>query len=276
MESKEYIESGNLELYALDQLDAEGRKEVEAMAVKYPEVAEELKAIQAYFEKFAMENSIEPKGELKNRIEAALDFQESAKEGKETRVSPLNPNENTKSNARVISLKLYIVSLAACFGLLVVSTVSILHLSHQLEDTQNKYLTALNDSKKYASQTKFIEGEYQKSLEVQSDTNIVSLKLKGTKSYPGTVALVFWNKKSHRVHMTPGNLPKNDEQHSYQLWAIVNGKPVDEGTFNVENGFAALNTMKDRETAQAFAITLEPKGGSPSPHLDQLVGIVNI
>jgi anti-sigma-K factor RskA len=49
---------------------------------------------------------------------------------------------------------------------------------------------------------------------------------------------------------------------------LVNGKPVDVGLLTADcNGLCKLKTIPE---AQAFAITLENKGGSATPHLDQL------
>ena len=64
-------------------------------------------------------------------------------------------------------------------------------------------------------------------------------------------------------------LPKPRADKQYQLWAIVDGKPVDAGVFDVDGG-AAFVKLKNIPNAQAFAITLENKGGSASPHMDAL------
>ena len=53
----------------------------------------------------------------------------------------------------------------------------------------------------------------------------------------------------------------------YQLWAIVDGKPVDAGLITDCIG---LCKMKRIDRAQAFAITLEKAGGSPTPTLTEM------
>lgn len=277
MNIKEFIESGVLELYALNELSSSDRMEVETMAQNFPEVAQELKEIEKTFENLAISGAIKPKDGLKDRIAQNLQFSNSKIE--EISIPPISQNQDFKSEKKeteVVSIRFYWMSLAACLTLLAISIISLIRLSISLEKVQNQYLAAIQDTKRYASQTRYIEEEYRKNLEAQSDTNMISLKLKGTSSYPNALALVYWNKKLHKVSINPNTLPPNDAQHSYQLWAIVNGKPVNEGTFEVQNGLASLNTMKDRDTAQAFAVTLEPRGGSPSPHLDQLVVIASI
>ena len=61
------------------------------------------------------------------------------------------------------------------------------------------------------------------------------------------------------------NLPLAPSDKQYQLWAIVDGKPVDAGIIGDCNG--GLCKLKNIPKASAFAITLEKKGGSPTPTL---------
>jgi anti-sigma-K factor RskA len=61
-------------------------------------------------------------------------------------------------------------------------------------------------------------------------------------------------------------VPPADKQ--YQLWALKNGKPIDAGVFEMDTEMHMMPvTIAD---ADAFAITLEKKGGSPAPTLSQL------
>jgi anti-sigma-K factor RskA len=60
------------------------------------------------------------------------------------------------------------------------------------------------------------------------------------------------------------NLPKPAAGKQYQLWAIVNGQPVDAGMLNW-NDATIVASMKNIPQAQAFAITLEDEGGHPLP-----------
>ncbi len=52
----------------------------------------------------------------------------------------------------------------------------------------------------------------------------------------------------------------------YQLWAIVDGKPVDGGMITSKDGKNYnIQKMKTFGRAEAFAITLETAGGNPQP-----------
>jgi len=68
-------------------------------------------------------------------------------------------------------------------------------------------------------------------------------------------------------HLLANKLPQAPSGKQYQLWALVDGKPVDAGMIGDCNGLCRL---KNIPRAQAFAITLEREGGSPTPTMDQM------
>ncbi len=61
----------------------------------------------------------------------------------------------------------------------------------------------------------------------------------------------------------------------YQLWAIVNGKPVDAGTFDMGEGVSFVK-LKTIPKAEAFAITLEKRGGSETPTMNAMFVMGNV
>jgi len=79
------------------------------------------------------------------------------------------------------------------------------------------------------------------------------------------------------VNLYNAKLPATDKNHQYQLWAIASGKPVDLGVFdNTETDSANIKAMKSIGVAQAFAVTIEPRGGSVNPTMDQMVAIASL
>jgi anti-sigma-K factor RskA len=80
---------------------------------------------------------------------------------------------------------------------------------------------------------------------------------------------VYWNTDSKDVYLLINNLPKPQSDKQYQLWAIVDGKPVDAGIFDIIEG-APFIKLKNIARADAFAITLEKRGGSETPSMDAM------
>jgi hypothetical protein len=79
-------------------------------------------------------------------------------------------------------------------------------------------------------------------------------------------AIVYWDtvSASRDVYLMINNLPQAPTDKQYQLWALLNNQPIDLGMIEVKQK-RLLYRMKNVQNAQAFAITLEPKGGSEKP-----------
>ena len=93
---------------------------------------------------------------------------------------------------------------------------------------------------------------------------------------PSAQMTVAWSpaKKKVMIDMAGMQLPANDLSHQYQLWALVNGKPVDLGVFDrAEADSVDMKLMKPVDLAGAFAVTLEPRGGSNSPTMSEMMVI---
>ena len=99
--------------------------------------------------------------------------------------------------------------------------------------------------------------------------NVTVVNMVGTKIAPKSSANVFWDSTSQSVYMVVKNMPKLPSDKQYQLWALINGKPKDLGVFDVSDEKFIIK-MNGTQKADAFAITIEQKGGSPTPNLDKL------
>lgn len=280
MDIQAYIASGVLELYVSGALTEQEMREVEHMAKQYPEVKQELDEIEASF--FALANDLHtgPRASLKDELlknvklnstaPKILPKQEHQAEEKissvvepETKVIELNKNKAQSYRfAFAASLALLIASVA---GLVITwnnlsdAKSELVNLKVRLEESTTQY-ASLNTSYK----------ENQKIMESLRSPMVMKLKLSGQAISPQSEAMVHWDKASKKVMVDPMNLPATDELHDYQLWAIVDGKPVDLGVFSPGNNEMNMFEMKSVETPQAFAITLERKGGSVNPTMEMM------
>lgn len=276
-ESKAYIETGILELYVLGQLSAQERQEVEEMAVHYPEVKEEINAIEAAMEQYAVNHAIQPAAGLEKQIfEKIANTSKNIPAAQEpAKIIPLHTAED-HSASTIRSLK---YALVACIGLLIVSVVA-LYGAHDKLSVANQQIAALTtDKEKFAATVSFMKDEnkdLQQIAEISGDPTWKTIKLAGTKISPKANMLVYWHKDGQHVMVdnTKMSLPENDAAHQYQLWAIVNGKPVDLGVFDAKaNPAKLLLAMKEVGAPQAFAVTLEKRGGSVSPTMEKMIAL---
>jgi anti-sigma-K factor RskA len=167
-------------------------------------------------------------------------------------------------------------AVAAGLALLVATSV---FLYSELQN-QNRKIAGMqlqiNESK-----GKIIEGRnqlalYKDQLTLARSTAVKQIILTGTPKHADATAIVYWNTENKNVYITASNLPAPPETHDYQLWAIVDGKPTDMGVIRFNEAASMIIAAGNVSTAQAFAITLETKGGNPSPNLDQLYVIAQI
>lgn len=88
-------------------------------------------------------------------------------------------------------------------------------------------------------------------------------------------ATILLDREEQRAYFVALDLPPLAEEYDYQLWHIGNAGPVDGGTFEVdEAGYAALevrNLPAADAALSAFAVTREPRGGSATPTLTQML-----
>ena len=105
-------------------------------------------------------------------------------------------------------------------------------------------------------------------LDVLKSPDTKAIIMKGLPAAPDFKATVYWNAKEKTTLLTIQDLPKPTDDKQYQLWAIVDKKPVDAGVFNFSK--TDIQTMKIFERAEAFAVTLEPQGGSITPTLEKM------
>lgn len=269
---KAYIESGILELYVLGDVTPEERAQVEAMAQKHPAIKAELEEIGRSLELYAEENAIEPSENLRNRVLNSLVVNlgddrtfGSARTAAEEEDEDIIPISRARSNT------FFKYAFAACLALLIVSIVALISVYNKLQESNNLVASLQSQNQRFASQTSLMDSE----LSIFRDPSFKMLKLQGTPKSPSSMLMVAWSpaKKKVMIDMMHANMPANDKDHQYQLWALVGNKPVDLGVFDADTASKGMKEMKSIASADAFAVTLERRGGSPTPTMDQMMVI---
>lgn len=268
---KAYIESGILELYVLGDISAEEKLQVEGMAQKHPEIKAEITEIEKSMEFYAEEHAIEPATELRQRVLGSL-LVNLGDDRNFTKAVTHQDDDYIKRLPVTRVNSFYKYAFAACLTLLLISVYGLVNIYSKLQDS-NTQLTALQTDKiRIANQVNLMDNQ----LNMYRDTAYKVLRLKGLPKTPSAAMILAWNSVSKKVMVDVQSvkLPRNDTKHQYQLWALVNGKPVDMGVFDApEADTVGIKEMKAIASAQGFAVTLEPMGGSINPTMDQMVVI---
>jgi len=258
------ISSGLLELYACGLTSPEEARQVEDWIKQYPEIKQELDAIEVSLETYAQANAMEPSASVKDKI-----FSEIANDNQNGKNNNVPVTNFTPTEIKIYRIPtLFKLVAAAMFILLIGSVVLNYSYYNKYQNANDQYLSAANDLQ--AAQEKIKENQ-QANLAMKTDINVMTDKnslpvvLKGTPAVPDAQAKIFWMKNTGEVYVDPSNLPAVPDSMQYQLWAIIDGKPVDAGMISTQKGIYHIQKMKSFGRADAFAITLEKAGGSPTP-----------
>jgi len=251
---KEYISSGIVESYVLGlATEAEGR-EFETFCVQYPEIAEAKASFELALEQRLLQDAILPPAQIKAAIQEKLLTT--------TEEEPVHLQESETTVKSIGPWKW----LAAASLILLAGTV------FWSLTTYNRYKTLEATNRNLQNQleqsTAQLKALRQDALLLQKP-EVVMAAMKGTTD-PRMYATVYWDTASKDVYLMVNNLPQPASDKQYQLWALLNGNPINLGMIEVKEE-RLLVRMKNVENAQAFAITLEPIGGSALPTTQPLV-----
>ncbi len=282
MDLNSFISSGILELYASGLATPEEAREVEDMAANHPKVQAELDAIRKALDAYTGVHAVRPPEGLKEKVMQRVEGMPKSrpKETSKPETTPTNqysyePRESSGGSSNIANIAAWILGLALLGAL-----AAIFLFWQEAERAKTKVQAAKDETEQLR---KDCEAEKAKAKAI--DKQFVDLRhwatkpiqLKATPIGGDAYATVFWNNRKGFTYFDMGNLPKPTADKQFQLWAIVDGQPTDMGVFEVNDTNELIAIEGHIENPQAFAITLEPKGGSQAPTLDQMwvVGAVN-
>lgn len=262
MDIQNYISSGILETYILGLLTPAEAREVERNMREYPEIKAALTSIEDSLEQYAQLNGINPPPHLKPRI---------LKHINSNSVSNSTAAMSKGSNAMLwTGLMGLLLALAAMYAFYLFTQNSELEEKVIATSSQIEELQIACDSVQIKT------NELEERLKVLRNPFNQSIIMNGTENHPEAIAAVHWNKEDKINYLDIINLPTPPTDKQYQLWAIVDGKPVDMGVFETNITPGAFVEVPFIEAPQAFAVTLEDLGGKPQPNLEQLYVIGNV
>ena len=207
-------------------------------------------------ESIAFASSIQPRGFVKEKIMAKI----AAPAKPEAKVVTMTPESSVWKYATAASIAIALVSSFMAFQY------------RQLWKADSSELAQIKaENQRMAEDYNVVN---QKLDKIQGDLAVVEsaaftkVVMKGTPNDTDALASVYWDPASQEVYLSVQQLKAISKENQFQLWAIVNGKPVDAGVF--DGDFGGLLKMKSIAGAAAFAVTVEPRGGKDSPSLETM------
>lgn len=269
MHNQDYITSGILELYAAGGLTQPEREEVERRAATSADIRQALDEACAAMEAYASLYAQQPRQDLKNKILQRIEGLQQVpapEPAGERPVLPLYPEKPKPAPG-------FQWMLAASITLFLLSTLASFYFYTQWQKAEQKLTSVLASeqalARNFTRASLQLQGQ-QQLLAILRSPQVKTIRLQGVEAHPGASLVVYWNPERRQVYVDAPDLPPPPTGKQYQLWALLDGKPIDAGLLHLSGKSDQLQQMKDISAAQAFAVTLEPAGGSKVPTLEQL------
>jgi anti-sigma-K factor RskA len=260
VDPKELISSGQLEQFVLGNLShAEEQVILEAMKL-HPEVKAEINRIEDAMEALDFAMAQAPSAPLKEKVLDSL-----ADRSNTPSIVPIKKDE----------ISFWKALAAACLALAVISLAAAVYFGKEYYQTENR-LQSLIAENSYLAQdlnTSNVRlSELEIAFRISVDPKFERIGLTGLDIQPQASLAIWLNKENNETFLMVNRLLELPNDKDYQLWAIVDGQPVDLGIIDQTKPGTFLK-VDGVTNAAAYAITIEPKGGLAQPTLDQMCAI---
>ncbi len=209
---------------------------------------------------------IPPPPELKERILFGARLSQVARQHYEEQPAaeapalPQAPEVKIRRRWLAPSLAFALVVLVAAFTLYVRTLFTTIEEQRGLIGTQENNIVALKTELE----------QKEAILKVLESRRIDVFTMDGLTVNPVGYGKIIWDPDRKMAILQVSHLPPVPEGKDYQLWVIRAQKPVSAGVFAVTAGTESYFKVQsldvsNRAEVNAFAVTLEPKGGMPQP-----------
>ncbi|MBC7851636.1 MAG: anti-sigma factor [Chitinophagaceae bacterium] len=276
MNIQEYISSGIVESYVLGLVTDQERTEFERLCAAHTEVRAARESFEVSLEQVSMAGAVQPPRQLRTKIMSELKI-DTERTGTLRAIPSTDSSATVRDEVPVVRMNKGLRYLAAASVVLLIGSIAMnIYFFNQYKSSDSKYQSLLAVNTELAQNQKALQtsnSEYESTLQMLKDPAMAIIKMAGnavpTSPDPSSMATVYWDTRSKDVFILVNKMPAPATDKQYQLWAIVDGVPVDAGVFDIAG--KPVIKMKNIQRAQAFAVTLEKRGGSATPSKDMYV-----
>lgn len=268
MDIQQYIASGIIEAYVLGITSDEEARELESLSARYPEIAAAVADYRQALETFSALHQITPPEDMKEQIWSVLEKEQETKNAEQGIVN----GNNIVPFAVRGKKKNRTAALAAAIALLIGSLILNFIFWNRSRSTEAEIASMKTEQKKMETDNQGFKQQLEQARQhfrLLLDPAVKSITLTGVGEHTAHSAMVLWDSRSKEVYLSLKDMPPPPPGKQYQLWAMVDGKPVDAGVYVLQQK-DAMQKMKVIPEAQMFAITLEKEGGSEAPTLEEM------
>lgn len=245
MDIKEYIASGIIETYVMGLCTKEEEQELASLRSVHPELNDAIVLYETEVEKKMLQNQIMPSSSVDDRILKIID-------------NFGVPEISVQKQASATPLKWMRIAVAASIILFVISAAMNLTLYNKKTRLEKQVSELSNTNTLPAA-----------DYEIMTNPTITPVAMYGVGIHSICRCTMYWDKKTGKAYIMIHHLIRSTESQNYQLWAMVDGKPVSVGIVNDEIRGRFISMENVPPGATAFSVTLEKAGGSLTPTMSQ-------
>ncbi|WP_019037819.1 anti-sigma factor [Psychroflexus tropicus] len=261
MTTKEYIESGILELYVYGALSEEEQAQVAADVAKDLELQAEVESIETTLLELSRATSVGLKPSVKKKL-----------------IKKIN-NSSVKPKVKIITSNYSYFGWAAAI-LLLGGILWLLKLNQDLKQDLKVASDTLETKEVQVTETSQKVETLEEILVKMSQPGTQKITLPGNaKNAPNTAVAAFYDEETNELILDISRLPEAPEGMVYQAWSLT-FEPLTPNSIGVLAEASSegnkLFRLQNIPPSEGFGITLEPEGGSKSPNLEQLYALGTI
>ncbi len=239
MDIQQYIASGIIESYVMGLCTTDEERELERLRLQYPELNKAVTACEMQMEEKLMQQVALPGDEVDKKIITLFEAMNKPVSG----TVSIKPKRNSWLKP---------LSIAASVLLLISAGY-------------NYYLYKQNKEIVAKGSVTLPVGDYK----IMNDPSITPVAMYGVIPHSICRCTMFWDKKTGKMYIMIHHLPLSSGTQDYQLWAMVDGRPVSVGIVRDEIRGRFIEMSNVPAGATGFSITLEKAGGSTSPTVEE-------
>lgn len=268
---KDIINSGIIEEYVLGTLPEAEVEELNRLREQYPEIEEEIIRTE---EAMVLAFSKPAPSAWKQEILSALPGGDAAAATAQAPPAAVQAPANMQVSPR----SSYFKWAAVAAGLLLIVSIGLnMKQSGDIKDSLAGLDKMRKDNENMRTELAAMRSEISskdQALQAMFSPGTQKIVMQGTPAFAQHSSVVYWNPDNGEVFWDGGSLPELPGDNQYQLWAIVDGKPQNGGLFDPAR--KDMRMLPAGNNPQAFAVTIEPAGGSVNPTLDKMVVVASV
>jgi anti-sigma-K factor RskA len=246
MDINNYISSGIIEMYVMGICSPEEKAEMELLRHKYPELNKAVVQFETELENNLLQNATNPGAVADDKILQSL-------KALQTPVIDINT-----SQTKIKKISWLKPVAAAAMLLFIASSI----FNYSLYKKTKAQELALSEVKNI---TTLPETDYV----ILKNPGITPVAMYGVAPHNICRCTMFWDKKTGKAYIMIHHLVPSSAERKYQLWAMVNDKPVSVGMVHDEIRGRFIEIQNVPEGATAFKVTLENASGANTPTEEQ-------